>query len=183
MRLQRTATVLFAAGLLAAGVAGGVATASHMQNPGGAPPRPTGAGQSDARPDRPALAADGQARAKSRAEEHKLVRQVLAGTGYRVDKVVPWYTADGSRLIGAVVDIRPVGPVKTDVVQWPSMRFGNAPDARVQEYVTTMSASNITLLTVFVDLVNDRVVAVEPDAGADRVLDPSSPTFDPAQAD
>ena len=94
------------------------------------------------------------------AQSDSRITQLLGGRATTVGNITPWTTAAGS-LIGATLSLSWSGPL-TLTTDWPAVSFHPSDDGYgIVNY--NYSASNVTQLSVMVDLSQGAVVAYEPD--------------------
>jgi hypothetical protein len=126
----------------------------------------------------PSLSPTQEAEARALAEANPAIR-ALTKAGRISTLVVPWTTADGSRLLGAGIDITWEQPVAVAAARWPLLFYDETEQASPPYQSTTgeISATDVTGVHVSIDLEGHRVLGLNPMPGAVVTREQVDPNF------
>lgn len=176
MHLRRASSAVIATGLVAIGVAvGGAASAIAVGDE--PPPKPVLVTEQVQDPGKYKLTKEQGAEIEAAVLSDLFVARATKKSGLKVSRAIPWYSADGQDFIGIVAEVqlsqKLVGT--GEMLDWPSMRFSDAPKPEIEEFKTKMKVEEVTALTVFYRSSDKKILGVEPDERSKRTVDPSQP--------
>lgn len=124
----------------------------------------------------PTLDSEQRALAAEALASDPRAQKLLAGRSYELGSIGPW-TSDGptGSLIGASMLVKLTPPATYPMSTWPVAEYEPSADPPYQEGTIELAAEHVEMLIVDVDLVDRRVISIQPFGEDVRVTPGSNP--------